>query len=173
MKSSSSIALSILLALTASACGNGDGSGAASGSPAASGASATGTAAPAQTRIEKVTMNGVAWEVALPVDMKAPQYKVTNPEYLGGDMNLKLDATFPKFSTVEAYLERNAATKVLEKKQVGEAYFVVMEQQTPNSGKFRMVAMVPNQTIGWYCSGSAAREVDIRAMCASVKFSKP
>lgn len=165
MKILSTLALSLLLALTATACNKGE-DGASSSAP--------GGRALAKTRPEKVTMNGVTWEVALPVDMKAPQYKVTSPEYLGDDdMKLGLDSTFPKFPTVEGYLERNAATKVLEKKQVGPAYFIVLAPQSKTDTTFSMTAMVPGQTIGWRCSGAAAREADVRAMCTSVKFSKP
>jgi hypothetical protein len=99
---------------------------------------------------------------------------VTNPEYLGdNDMKLTLDGTFPKFATVDGYLERNAATKVLEKKQIGQAYFIVLEKQLKSDTSFSMRAMVPGQTIGWYCAGDPAREADVRAMCTSVKFSKP
>jgi hypothetical protein len=157
----STLALPLLLAITTTACSK-------------DGAAGPGNQALAKTRVEKVTMNGVSWEVALPVDMKAPSYKVTSPEYLGdNDMKLGLDSTFPKFPTVEGYLERNAATKVLEKKQVGPAYFIVLEKQSKTDTNFSMTAMVPNQTIGWRCSGAAAREADVRAMCASVKFSKP
>ncbi len=167
MKLPSTLALSFLLALTATACNKGDDAG----SSATAGA---GKRPLAKTRPEKVTMNGTTWEVALPVDMKAPQYKVTAPEYLGDDdMKLVLDATFPKFPTVEGYLERNAATKVLEKKQVGPAHFIVLAPQSPTSTTFSMTAMVPGQTIGWHCYGASVREADIRAMCTSVKFSKP
>lgn len=161
LPSLSLLALPLLLALTlgTAACGNKEGGAGA---------------ATAKTRVEKVTMNGVSWEVALPVDMTKPQYKVTNPEYLGdNDMKLTLDATFPKFPTVDGYLSRNAATKVLEKKQVGAAWFIVLEKQGSSDTDFSMRAMVPNQNIGWYCSGAPAREADVRAMCASVKFSKP
>ena len=158
MKLPSTLALSLVIALSAPACSKED----------------AGAAATAKTRTEKVTMNGVSWEIALPVDMTKPQYKVTNPEYLGdNDMKLTLDATFPKFPTVDSYLARNASTKVLEKKQVGAAWFIVLEPQGKSDTDFSMRAMVPNQNIGWYCSGAPAREADVRAMCASVKFSKP
>jgi len=118
-------------------------------------------------------MGGVSWEVQLPADMKAPQYKVKNPEYLGDDdMKLKLDGTFPKFSSVDSYIKNNVATKVLEKKPLGEAFLIVAEVPKYNAGKFLMTGMVPGKTIGWYCSGADKREAEIRAMCESVKFSR-
>lgn len=161
MKLPSTLALSLLLATTVTGCNK-------------DGAAGSANQATAKTRIEKVTMNGVSWEVALPVDMTKPQYKVTNPEYLGdNDMKLTLDGTFPKFATVDGYLERNAATKVLEKKHIGQAYFIVLEKQLKSDTSFSMRAMVPGQPIGWYCAGDPAREADVRAMCTSVKFSKP
>lgn len=140
----------------------------------ASGTSGAASQRPqSKTRIEKVTMGGVAWEVELPLDMKAPQYKVNNPEYLGDDeMRLALDATFPVFATPEDYIKANVATKVLEKKQSGDAYFIVAEAQAHNAGQFLMTALIPGKPIGWRCSGLATREADIRAMCSSVRFKK-
>ncbi len=170
MKPASLLALSTSLALAVVACGKAD-EGASSGS---SGSLPPITVKPAaKTRVEKVTMGGVRWEVTLPDDMLAPQYKVNQPEFLGpDDLSLTLDGTFPKFDTVEGYVERNVATKVLEKKQVGEAWLVVTEPQAHNAGKLLMTGIVLGKNIGWRCSGSKTRETDIRAMCASVKFSR-
>lgn len=61
----------------------------------------------------------------------------------------------------------------MTKKQVGAAWFIVLEAQGKSDTDFSMRAMVPNQNIGWYCSGAPGREADVRAMCASVRFSKP
>ena len=170
MKPASILALSTSLALALVACGKAD-EGASSGS---SGSVPPITVKPAaKTRVEKVTMGGVRWEVTLPDDMKAPQYKVNQPEFLGpDDLRVGLDGTFPKFGTLESYIERNVATKVLEKKQVGEAWLIVTEPQAHNAGKLLMTAIVLGKNIGWRCSGSVTRETDIRAMCASVKFAQ-
>lgn len=167
MKQASIFTFSVLLALSAIACGKGDGAGSGS-----SGAQITGKP-PAKTRVEKVTMNGVRWEVTLPVDMKAPQYKVNNPEYLGDDeVSLALDGSAPVFSTVEEYIQSNVTTRVLEKKQVGEAVLLVTAPQAHNAHKILMAAVVPGKTIGWRCSGSKLREADVRAMCQSVRFAR-
>src|SRR5271156_5582933 len=67
LKPRSTHALSFLVAIVAIAatgCTKGDGAG---------------SQKLAETKPEKVAMNGVSWEVALPVDMKKPQYKVTDP----------------------------------------------------------------------------------------------
>ena len=172
---------SLLLALVFALPGCNSGTSAASSAaPAASGAPAS-SAAPASsgapaaakvaTTVEKVSMNGVSWEVTMPADLHKPQYTVKNPEYLGdGDATLALSNSFPKFSSVDSYIERNIATKVIEKKQIGEAHFVIYESQ--KAGGFSMVAIVPNDTIGWRCSGEMTRAAELRAMCESVKFKK-
>jgi hypothetical protein len=167
----------LLLALALPACGGEPTptTSSASGAPAASSAapatSGAHAAARVATTVEKVSMNGISWEVTMPADLHKPQYPVTNPEYLGdGDATLALSNRFPKFSSVDSYIERNIATKVLEKKQIGEAHFVIYESQ--KAGGFSMVAIVPNDTIGWKCSGEMTRAAELRAMCESVVYKK-
>lgn len=124
--------------------------------------------APALTT-ETVSMGGVKWTVGLVEGMKAPQYEVKNPEYLGpDDMKVKLDGTFPSFESADSYIKRNVATEVLEKEEHGEATFIVAKPQS--KGTFTIKALVPGKKIGWWCSGDEKREQDLRAMCRSVKF---
>jgi len=162
------LAAATALALLLPACKSSDGASAAT---SATGSAAAAAPAGKPTRVEKVTMNGVSWEVTLPADMKAPEYKVTSPEYSGDqDVELKLDTSFPKFSSIDGYITRNVATKVLEKKQIGDAHFVVVEPQ--KAGTFSMTALVLDDTIGWRCSGAKERAAEIQAMCESVKFKR-
>lgn len=164
--------LALVAALNLPACGSSEGTAPSpSGSAAASAApAASAAAAPKATRLEKVSMNGVAWEVTLPADMRAPQYEVKNPEYLGDDdLSLNLSNAFPKFSSLDAYISRNVP-KVISKKQVGDVHFVISEPQ--KAGMFYMTGMVPNDTIGWHCHGAQARAAEIQAMCESVKFKR-
>jgi hypothetical protein len=171
----SSLLLALVFALPACGGEATPATSSASGAPAASSAASATSGAPAAAKVativEKVSMNGVSWEVTMPADLHKPQYPVKNPEYLGdADATLALSNTFPKFSSVDSYIERNIATKVLEKKQIGEAHFVIYESQ--KTGGFSMVAIVPNDTIGWRCSGEMKRAEELRAMCESVKYKK-
>lgn len=170
----SNLLLALVFALPA--CGEATpATSSASGAPAASSAAPAASGAPAAAKVativEKVSMNGVSWEVTMPADLHKPTWESKHPEYLGdGDAKLSLSSNGPKFSSVDGYIERNIATKVLEKKQIGEAHFVIYESQ--KTGGFAMVAIVPNDTIRWDCSGDMSRAAELRAMCESVKYKK-
>jgi hypothetical protein len=100
--------------------------------------------------------------------MKPPQYKTSYPEYLGDkDMKVVLSSTNPKFASAESYIKNNVATKVLENKQIGEATFIVAEPGKGDEANFSMVAIVPNQPIGWNCTGTSRARPRF-ARCARV-----
>ena len=44
--------------------------------------------------------------------------------------------------------------------------------ESQKTGGFAMVAIVPNDTIRWDCSGDMSRAAELRAMCESVKYKK-
>jgi hypothetical protein len=124
----------------------------------------------AKTRTETTLMFGIEWTVAVPEDMKLLEEspsRAPNYQSVDGATRFTLSSVRDKSTTVETY-KKGIRDPITATELKGGVNFLISKDEDYIS----IHGFLPNQTVGWMCSGPTEREADIRAMCENVRFKK-